>query len=290
MLSIVEADAPSAYVAVLPARTAVVSWNTNAPADTIEVVVHGIDGQRSAPLAYATFAPGRRSSLDGSDGFARIATDVIAATSDIVAVEVRAHHPLARVGVTTPAHAMPAGAPAFRGTLAVPPLSQYVPGEPGQRGWCAPAAVAMLLGAWGVERSVADVAAAVHDTAYGGTGNWAFCMAYAGALGFAATAAYVRDLGAIEALLDAGIPVAASIAWEAGALPGAPLDASRGHLVVIRGFTREGDPLVNDPAAADIATSYPRAAFERCWLGHGGMVLAIAPAARLDRLAAAANA
>jgi hypothetical protein len=73
-------------------------------------------------------------------------------------------------------------------------------------------------------------------------------------------------------------------------LPGAPLDASDGHLVVVRGFTLAGDPLINDPAAPDVAVSYPRAAFERCWLGHGGVALLVAPAVRLDALAAGANA
>jgi len=289
MLALVEPLANHVVVDVAPAHTAVVAWNSSAPADTIELIVHTSDGRRSEPLPYASFDPVRRSSLGGHDGIARIDVDTIRATAPIAAVEVRAQHALARVAVSTPvAGPLPARA-AFRGELLVPALSQYDPERPEQRGWCTPATIAMLLGAWGVTRSVAEVAAGVDDATYGGTGNWAFAVAYAGALGFAGAVAYLRDLATVESFLAAGIPVGLSISWKAGALPRAPLDASDGHLVVVRGFTLGGDPLVNDPAQPSLRIGYPRGAFERCWLDHGGIALLVAPAVRADDLVRCAN-
>jgi hypothetical protein len=50
---------------------------------------------------------------------------------------------------------------------------------------------------------------------------------------------------------------------------------------VITGETPEGDPIVHDPAAADAAAvrrTYPRAAFERAWLGgSNGTVYLVRP-------------
>jgi hypothetical protein len=45
--------------------------------------------------------------------------------------------------------------------------------------------------------------------------------------------------------------------------------ASNGHLVVVRGFTKAGDVVVNDPAArtrAGVRRTYDRGQFEDAWL------------------------
>ncbi len=276
--------------AVLPATRAVVTWSTGAPAATIELVVHTLDGRASRPLPYAVFEDGARASLDGFDGVARIDTDVVSAPSEIVAIDVRANAPLDRVAVTVPAHEKLRSRARFSGERDVPERSQYDPAQPDARGWCVPASIAMLLGAHGVERDVADVAAALYDRAYRGTGNWAFAAAYASSCGCFGAVAYLRDLGAVDALLDAGLPAALSLAWTDGALPGAPLATSSGHVVVVRGRTVNGDVIVNDPAQPRVRHVYPAEAFARAWLGHGGVALLVAPRARIDDLVAAANA
>jgi hypothetical protein len=293
VLNLSEAPGASARVPVLPARRALVSWNSAAPADTLELIVDAPDGRRSRALPYVVFEAGRRASLDGFDALARIETDVLHSDAGIAAVEVRAHRPLLRVAVSTPPDAPPRElrpAPAAQRELDVPTLSQYVADEPGATGWCVPASTAMLLAAWGVAASVAEVAAGCYDRAYGGTGNWAFAVAYAGAHGLAGAAAYLRDLASLEGFIAAGLPVAASVAWEDGALPGAPLARSRGHVLVVRGFDARGDAIVNDPAQPAVRHVYPRAAFARCWLGHGGVALLVAPCERIDDLVACANA
>lgn len=292
MLDIVAATGLVTEVRVLPAAQAIVSWNTSEPVDTLEITVDTADGRRSRPLPYVVFEAGARASLDGFDNVASIKTDVVHG-AEIVALGVRSHRPLARVAASTPpGEPARTDAPAAdaRRELAVPELSQYVPAFPNERGWCTPAAVAMLAGTWGTAARVEDVAAAVFDRAYGGTGNWTFAVAYAGTRGLAGAAAYLRDLVNVERFIAAGIPLALSISWRDGALPGAPLEHSEGHLLVVRGFDRQGEVIVNDPAQPAVRHVYPRAAFARCWLDHGGVALLVAPAERIDDLLRCANA
>ena len=128
------------------------------------------------------------------------------------------------------------------------------------------------------------------DRAYKGTGNWTFAVAYAGARGLAAAAAYLRDLVTVEAFVAAGLPLALSISWRGDDLPGAPLAQSDGHILVVRGFDAHGDVIVNDPAQPAVRHAYPRAAFARCWLDHGGVALLVAPPERSTTWCACANA
>jgi hypothetical protein len=275
------------------APRAIVSWNTQEAVDALALVVETADGRRSAPLPYVTFADGRRASLDGHDEIALIEADIVRAPNAIVAIEVRSHQPLARVAVSTPPADPPrASEPAANAQreLDVPEHSQYVDDFPEERGWCAPASMAMLTGVWGITPNVAEVAAGVYDLSYGVTGNWAFLTAYAGACGLAGAAAYLRDLVGVEHFIAAGLPLAVSISWSGGALPGAPLDHSDGHILVVRGFDARGDVIVNDPAQPAVRHVYERAAFARCWLDHGGVALLVAPPERIDDLLRCANA
>jgi hypothetical protein len=291
VLNLAVATGTRTEVTVAPARRAVVSWNTDEPVDTLELVVRCIDGRSSRALPYVTFEPGRRASLDGFDGTAAIETDVVSAAAEIVAIEVRSQHSLRRVAVSTPVHDGPprVAAATVPAMLDVPLRSQYVPQVPHERGWCTPAAIAMLLGAHGIEREVGEVAAAVYDAGYRGTGNWTLNTAYAAAHGLAGAAAYLRDLISAHGFITRGIPLAASISWEPGELPGAPLERSAGHLVVIAGFDAHGDVVVNDPAQPAVRHVYPRGPFERCWLAHGGIALIAAREGQAGEIARCAN-
>jgi len=291
MLDLVAATGLVTELRVLPSTRAIVTWNTAEAVDTLEVTVHARDGRRSRPLPYVAFEAGRRASLDGFDEVAAIETDVVRAPGEIVALEVSSHRPLTRVAASTPPAEPPrAYGPSSARELEVPERSQYVAEFPHERGWCAPASLAMLIGAWRETPAVADVAAGVFDRAYNGTGNWAFAVAYAGACGLAGAAAYLRDLVNVEAFIAAGLPLAASISWSDDALPGAPLERSEGHILVVRGFDERGDVIVNDPAQPAVRHVYPRAAFARCWLDHGGVALLVAPPERVEDLLRCANA
>jgi hypothetical protein len=274
-----------------PTREAVVSWNTLALEGTIELRVNAHDGRTSAWLPYAAFAADRRTSLDGSDTFVRLKTDVLRSDVDIVSIGVRSTAALETVYVSLPDYGAPStivALPEIR--LDVPPFSQYEAAYPNERGWCAPTALAMLLAFRSYPLDVPVVAREVFDARYGGTGNWAFNVAFAGLLGFRAAVVHLRDLSHAHVFLTNDVPLALSIAWKQGALPGAPLPESSGHIVVLRGIDANGDALVHDPARPEIAVTYPRGPFERAWLGHGGIALAVTPAPFGDTLLHLANA
>ncbi len=164
----------------------------------------------------------------------------------------------------------------------------------GGASWCSPASLAMVLAYWGAGPSAADLAwvgeghddpqvdhAARHtyDAAYGGCGNWSFGAAYAAGFGLDAVVTGLGSLREVEELLEAGVPVIASLAAGPGELPGFALaEGTAGHLVVVRGVTEAGEPIVNDPAAptnGEVKRTYPRAAFERAWLGGSGGVVTV---------------
>jgi hypothetical protein len=68
----------------------------------------------------------------------------------------------------------------------------------------------------------------------------------------------------------------ASISFGAGELDGAPISSTNGHLLVIVGFTRSGDVVVNDPAAqrrSGVRRTYDRGQFEDAWLPTSGGVV-----------------
>jgi len=274
-----------------PTREAIVSWNARVPDGMLELRANAHDGRTSAWLPYVVFSKDARKSLDGRDTFVRIETDVVRSDVDIVELGIRSRGELDAVFVSTPDYGAPSpivALPALE--LAVPALSQYVAQHADERGWCAPASLAMLLAYRGYPLDVATVAREVYDTRYGGTGNWTLNTAFAGTLGFRAAVVHLRDLGHAHAFLADDVPLALSIAWHADALPDAPLPASDGHLVVLRGIDENGDALVNDPARDEVAVRYPREAFERAWLGHGGVAFAVVPAPLSEALTRLANA
>ena len=82
--------------------------------------------------------------------------------------------------------------------LPVPTRSQL--DYAGGGAWCSPTSVSMVLSYWSMQlgrsdlnRDVPEVAAAVYDPGWPGTGNWSFNTAYAGS--FPGMRAYVTRLG-----------------------------------------------------------------------------------------------
>ena len=290
MLRLIERPAHDALIRIPPSERAVVSWNTQAPAGSLALAVHRSDGSVSETLPYVRWSPQERRSLDGADDKTRIAVDIIrsdvpfsgiALTSD-VALDVVA------VSVPSPSDGRMARRPRVA-PLDVPAFSQTVRRYPeSSRRWCSPTALAMLLRYHGVAVEIPEVANGVHDASYNGKGNWAFNVAYAGAQGLRAIVAHLRGLDHVAAFVEAGLPVAISIAWTGKELPGAPLAHSDGHLIVVRGF-EPGVALVNDPAQPSVAFRYDRGALDRVFRAHGGVAYLVAPRERTDQLVALAN-
>ena len=154
----------------------------------------------------------------------------------------------------------------------------------GGEAWCSPTSVAMVLESWGSGPTrrqygwvpnghrnpwVDHAARMSYDHRYRGTGNWSFSAAYAGAFGLDAFVVRLRSLRAAERYIAAGIPLILSIAFGPGELDGSPLSSTNGHLLVLRGFTSRGQPIVNDPAAAHnrgVRRVYKRGQLEDAWL------------------------
>ncbi|WP_433408316.1 C39 family peptidase [Saccharomonospora azurea] len=152
----------------------------------------------------------------------------------------------------------------------------------GGDGWCSPASTEMVVEYWGVgpteaqlawiphdhpDRSVVHAARHTFDHAYGGTGNWAFNVAYASQYGLRGRVTRLASLRDVEQHVAHGVPVIVSVSFIEGELPGADY-ATKGHLLVVVGFTGTGDVIAHDPAAEDAASVrrvYPRAAFETVW-------------------------
>ncbi|MGH7728001.1 MAG: C39 family peptidase [Vulcanimicrobiaceae bacterium] len=300
MLSLIRnRPAGSSLLRVPPATEAVITWTCDARAGELGVCARFADGSQSARLPYVSFSANARRSFSPHDGEVTLEVDVLRSSRPFVALEIDANVPLATLAASVPVHraarvdALPAsGVPSAGETLPavdVPARSQYLDGGPRSRTWCLPATLGMLLAHAGVERSLPELAAALYDDGYGATGNWAFAIAHGGAHGLAGAAFHLRNLAHAATFTRAGIPLALSISWKEGALPGAPLAHSDGHLVVLRGFDPAGDPLLNDPAAQPVATRYPREPFERAWLGHGGIALALVRPDRAPLLVRLAN-
>ncbi len=263
----------------------------------------------------------RRASVDGQgDADGDVDTDTLSA--NVPMTEYRFRITLARTAAATatPTLRMAAAVVSDPGSLRttipsapgpgvgkdldVPSYSQeihageYPEYDSGGEAWCSPTSTAMILAFWKTgptadETSWVDpgypdprvdhAARYTFDATYGGTGNWPFNTGYAAHYGLRAFVTRLRSLTEAERFIAAGIPLVASVTVAAGALPGFLLpQGSSGHVLVIRGFTANGDVISNDPAAtsdAAVRRVYPRAAFERAWLGGSqGTVYVIRPA------------
>lgn len=174
---------------------------------------------------------------------------------------------------------------------------QYPEYDGGGEAWCSPTSTSMVVAYWGrgpsksdmswVDPSYADpqvdyAARNTYDYDYAGAGNWPFNAAYAGRFGLDGFITRLRSLTELEQFTKLGIPVVTSQSFQADELPGAGY-STNGHLMVIIGFTKDGDVIANDPASptdADVRHVYPRANFENVWQrssSSGGVVYVIAP-------------
>jgi hypothetical protein len=177
----------------------------------------------------------------------------------------------------------------------------------GGESWCSPTSTEMVAEYWGrypqqadmswipadyVDRSVAYAARYTFDYSYDGTGNWPFNTAYAASLGLRGHITRLHSLTELEGYIARGIPVITSQSFRADELDGAGYGTS-GHIMVVVGFTKDGDVIANDPASSSndrVRTVYKRDQFEKIWQrtkrhtvsgsvasGPGGIVYLITP-------------
>jgi hypothetical protein len=142
--------------------------------------------------------------------------------------------------------------------------------------WCSPTSISMVMAYWSklldrpeLTHTVPETARDIYDYTYDGTGNWPFNTAYTGEQGMHSFVTRLYSLSQVEQWIKCKVPLIISLAWKRDQLPGADAAQTNGHLVVVRGFTAEGDVISNDPASPTnerVQHIYPRAIFEELWL------------------------
>jgi hypothetical protein len=185
-------------------------------------------------------------------------------------------------------------------------LGEYPEYNGGGEAWCSPTSTSMVMAYWaqqtGNDQYVPDpseyawvdpsyddpwvdhAAANTFDWNYDGTGNWPFNTAYAARYHLESFVTRLRSLTEAEQFIKAGIPLVVSVSFKESELDGAGY-GTNGHLMVIVGFTADGDVVVNDPASGlipsndEVRRTYDREQFENVWVPHsGGIVYVIRPA------------
>ncbi|MCK6502251.1 C39 family peptidase [Myxococcota bacterium] len=274
---------------------AVPSWNAETPPGSwIEVqLAVRVDGTWTDWYELGKWASGddtiERQSVEGqSDAWGRVYTDtlVLSRPADAARLRVVRHGDatvsrLALAVADQGARDDDEGGRAWGTELDLPDRSQmeFSAGE----AWCSPTSVSMVLGFHadrlgdpGIDVTVPDAADATWDAVYEGNGNWPFNTAFAATRGLSAEVGWLGAMSQVEPWIAAGHPVVISAAWEAGELDDAAISSTDGHLLVVRGFTADGDVAVNDPAASSddgVARVYDRQQLEDAWLGGSGGVV-----------------
>ena len=279
----------------------IVSWNADLPRDVDLVVeARAICGERTTRYynlgiwsQNTTDHP--RQSIEGqTDGDGDVSTDTLRLHRPANGLELRLTlrgrsadtKALRFIGVSlTDSRISPpplaANRKAWGRLIPVPERSQMA--YPNGKVLCSPTTVSMLLGYWAqrlhrseLDRPVPEVADAIYDSQWKGTGNWPFNTAYAGAFpGIRAYVARFSDVAELEAWIARNLPVGLSLDYDRlrGKGPG-----PNGHLVVLVGFTKQGDPIVNDPGTSEhVRKVFPRGNLINAWACSRNTVYLIYP-------------
>lgn len=192
-----------------------------------------------------------------------LATSHVPANSDIAKAELAR---LSKAGPTPPVIDLPVP---FRGAM---PLPEVLRSE-----CCSPLSTSMVLAYHGVDKPVEENALAIYDREYDLFGNWGRAVSYAGSLGFNARLTRFRSWEQVYPVIAAGQPLIVTIRFKKGEFPSNLLPSTEGHLIVIRGFDKDGNVIVNDPASTEKGNGviYDREDLGRAWFGTGGVTYVI---------------
>jgi len=284
----------------------IVSWNAGAPAGSyLKIAASAVlAGHKTGFYELGLWSPDNkafsRASVPGqNDADGEVKTDTLVLNQLANAVQVRLTlggvngelPSLKFLGLSfsntkiAPA-ALPPNRAAWGKVIPTPERSQqsYVGGG----GWCSPTSVSMALARWAAVAQRPDwnfdapeVAAGVLDSkCTRATGNWPFNTAFAGSLkGMRGCVTRFSDVSELEDWIAAGIPVIISARWDL-LHDGRPLDLN-GHLTVCRGFTENGDLVINDPwtdvKAESVRHVYKRANVIQAWAKSHNTVYLIYP-------------
>ena len=166
-------------------------------------------------------------------------------------------------------------------TIEVPERSQMA--YPNGGVLCSPTTVSMIMTYWSkrlnrpeLDHDVPDVAKAVYDKNWHGTGNWSFNMAYAASYaGMRSCISRMSDVSELEDWIAKGLPVGISVCYDRLRGKG---KGPNGHLIVCVGFTKDGDVIVNDPGTRkNVRKTFPRKNLIYAWANSRNAVYLIYP-------------
>lgn len=276
-----------------------VSWNVVVPAGSswgIELEVSDAEGARSPWLFLGDWGgwdgPGEGTSetpIVQTCELGRVAVDVFQGTRPVIRARLRARargprHAEVRfvrcdlIGSSRSSRGAEGAQPSessvpWPRALDVPLRSQRELPAPLAPRTCSPTCVSMVLAFDGNAQGTLDVARACFDRRFDLYGNWPRNVQAAFSLGTRGRLARFSSWGPVRAWIERGVPLVCSIGVREGELDGAPYRSTAGHLVVLCGFTSDGDVVVADPAASvreGVRRVYRREQFERVWMVRGG--------------------
>ena len=133
-------------------------------------------------------------------------------------------------------------------SLAVPYFSQMVEDPRIAGRICAPTSMTMVLNFFSNNLKTKETADLAYDAFNGIYGNWPY-IAAVGELGLKSYVTRFPDWRGVEEQIIKGYPVIISIRFGVNELKKSPIRSSNGHIIVVRGFTEDGQVMCNDPAA-----------------------------------------
>ena len=176
--------------------------------------------------------------------------------------------------------------------LDVPSYSQMIRDPKIASCICSATSMAMVLKYHGISRLIPEETAwGIYDSKYDGTGNWSFNTAYAGSYGFTSYVKYCASVNDLKKEITEGYPVIISVKYRNSenvnetfpVIHDAPIESTRGHLIVIAGFTKKDGKnyaVVNDPAAKNdsgVRLNYLESELDAAWQTSGRAAYIIHP-------------
>jgi len=139
---------------------------------------------------------------------------------------------------------------------------------------CSPTSVAMVMSYWGINVTTDEVAKMSYDKEHDIYGSWPLAVQAASQYGLKGWIEIFKSWHEVEEKIYAGIPVIATICFESGELKGSMTESSPGHVIVIKGFSSDGNIVCNDPAGKDARegiVTYNRDELEKVWIKKSGI-------------------
>ena len=160
-----------------------------------------------------------------------------------------------------------------------PAVSQMSEGGSAGPAICSPACLTMALRGFSAKADLLQIAAECYDPATRMYGVWPNAIRTAASRGIVGATEALFHWDDAQCVLERGYPLITSIRFSPGKLPGAPLNATNGHLLLVHGASPEGI-MTNDPAAPNVASvprTYDATAFTQAWLSYRGAAYILVP-------------